>query len=667
MAAKRKDHRFFPALLVCLFFVATIFYFAPLEVLLGNENDFLFPIKHVWWMQLIAVCAASLVLTGLCCLLPKKPRTIVLAVLTGLGLGAWAQANLLNGLMTSQETQAMVVTGGQKALNLAVWCVILAAAVVFAVIMIRKRKGRIARSIFAGVCAAVLAMQTIGFTTTMLTKEHADKAAVISIKAEGQFALAPKDNVIVFIIDSVDNELMHRTLDKYPEISEIMSGFTWYENATSMYSRTYPSLTYMLTQAKWDPTIPAADYVDNAYKNSTFLPALHNAGIDIRLYTTDTGLISQYAGVYMDNNGSTDYSDIKNISIPGMLKGLARVGLYKDAPYILKDTFTYMTGEINRTVLQLSEEEAASLAAAETAAEAPAAEETEAAADEEEWDDEEAVDVDETYSASMEEAPAEEEEGWDEEETENYDDEALTYWDDPDDLGSGERLLGEYSDLDPDFYFRLTMEDPISVNDSWKAAFRFYHLWGLHFGFDWNADMDYASYNDEAPVDTEALRGDFVLLEEYLSQMDALGILDDATIIVTADHGHPDENQTLQVRDARMPLILVKRAGADRSQPMQVNGAPVSHEDFEASVMDAFGLDASAYGTPFWGWPEDSDRVRYYYYTAHRTDLEGEIGLREYEIAGDARDFANWKLTGNDVDILYSLRKVATENLSDQK
>ena len=666
MTAKRKDHRFFPALLVCLFFVATIFYFAPLEVLLGNENDFLFPITHVWWMQLIAVCAVSLVLTGLCCLLPKKPRTVVMALLTGLGLAAWAQANLLNGLMTSQETQAMVVTTGQKVLNLAVWCLIIAAVLVFAIILIKKRKGRIARNILAGVCAAVLAMQTIGFTTTMLTKEHADKAAVISIKAEGQFTLAPKDNVIVFIIDSVDNELMHRTLDKYPEISDIMSGFTWYENATSMYSRTYPSLTYMLTQAKWDPTIPAADYVDNAYKDSRFLPDLHDAGVDIRLYTTDTGLISKYAGAYMDNNGSTDYSDIKNISIPGMLKGLARVGLYKAAPYALKNSFTYMTGEINRTVLKLSAEEEASLAAAETA---PAAEEeapAEEMADEEEWDDEEAADVDETYAdAAADDASSEVEETA--EEDVNYDDEALTYWDDPDDLGSGERLLGEYSDLDPDFYFRLTMEDPISVNDSWKAAFRFYHLWGLHFGFDWNADMDYASYNDETPVDTEALRGDFVLLEEYLSQMDALGILDDATIIVTADHGHPDENETLQVRDARMPLILVKQAGADRSQPMQVSGAPVSHEDFEASVMDAFGLDASAYGTPFWGWAEDSDRVRYYYYTAHRTDLEGEMGLREYEIAGDARDFANWKLTGNDVDILYSLRKVSTEKLSEQK
>ena len=46
-----------------------------------------------------------------------------------------------------------------------------------------------------------------------------------------------------------------------------------------------------------------------------------------------------------------------------------------------------------------------------------------------------------------------------------------------------------------------------------------------------------AEYVEEATL-TQALRGDFKIIKTYIEQLKELGIYDNTTIIVTADHGY---------------------------------------------------------------------------------------------------------------------------------
>ena len=95
--------------------------------------------------------------------------------------------------------------------------------------------------------------------------------------------------------------------------------------------------------------------------------------------------------------------------------------------------------------------------------------------------------------------------------------------------------------------------------------------------------------------------------------------------------------------------------------------APVCHADLFSTVIASLDGNYEKYGTPVWNHTEGEQRTRYYYNQALYSDEDGEIALREYAVTGDARDVSNWKLTGNDWDILYSERAVSKHRLSEVK
>lgn len=78
---------------------------------------------------------------------------------------------------------------------------------------------------------------------------------------------------------------------------------------------------------------------------------------------------------------------------------------------------------------------------------------------------------------------------------------------------------------------------------------------------------------------------------------------------------------------------------------MAISNAPVSHMDFHPTVIEAIGGDSDAYGDTVFE-INDPGRKRLYYMTT--SNGRHDTGIREIEISGDALDFNNWKLTGND-------------------
>ncbi len=104
------------------------------------------------------------------------------------------------------------------------------------------------------------------------------------------------------------------------------------------------------------------------------------------------------------------------------------------------------------------------------------------------------------------------------------------------------------------------------------------------------------------------------LLREYMDQLKALGLYDNSTIIITADHGeHNDSHPNV----AATPIFMVKRKGESKSE-LTLNNAPIYHEDFQATILELTGLydkstDEEMFGTPVFDIPEDAVRTRYWY------------------------------------------------------
>ena len=170
----------------------------------------------------------------------------------------------------------------------------------------------------------------------------------------------------------------------------------------------------------------------------------------------------------------------------------------------------------------------------------------------------------------------------------------------------------------------------IRDNSKYDGAFRFYHLNGVH-----------------PPVKTDLPtmgQRSLEMVYEYLDQMKAAGIYDDATIIITADHGHNYLNgnerlYTFELDMASSPILFVKRPNETHQGEPRISMAPVSHAEMGASIIEAVNGDVTKYGDTFEDIGEDSQRIRYFEY--RRRD---DIPYRKYEINGNVSDWSNWTI-----------------------
>lgn len=148
------------------------------------------------------------------------------------------------------------------------------------------------------------------------------------------------------------------------------------------------------------------------------------------------------------------------------------------------------------------------------------------------------------------------------------------------------------------FYSRL-LEEGISGDDA-HNYFIVQHLMGPH---QWTTGAD-GNYKQDATRE-ETVKGCFVIVEEYLKQLQEIGAYDNATIIITADHGGPN-NTDSQV------CFFVKRPG-ETHEESPVTNAPISHCDLLPTVLQAAGCPYEDYGRTVFDFEENEERERIFW------------------------------------------------------
>lgn len=181
-------------------------------------------------------------------------------------------------------------------------------------------------------------------------------------------------------------------------------------------------------------------------------------------------------------------------------------------------------------------------------------------------------------------------------------------------------------------------------------AFKFYHFFGAHNPYSMKADGT-AAQEGEEPTVVDQTMGCFVHLYNAFAQMKALGVYEDATIIITADHGAAlsDRKSIYEIIDTyhKVPRIglFYKPSGAAGTE-LCYSDAPVSTTNIPATIAQAAGFeDISRYGTPLDQVPEEAQITRTYYKTITPKGLGPEVDVYEYAITGDVADPDNWKET----------------------
>lgn len=193
-------------------------------------------------------------------------------------------------------------------------------------------------------------------------------------------------------------------------------------------------------------------------------------------------------------------------------------------------------------------------------------------------------------------------------------------------------------------YDEELVSNGLMINDEEKS-FRLIHLNGAHYPYTMDAEGHEAE--GETAIEEQA-HGSLMIVSRYLQQLKDMGLYDDATIIVTSDHGNFVLSE-YGLYEPVSPILLIKpsETAKQASAPLKTSNVPTGHLDFHATIMDAIGGDADAYGTPAFE-VTYGDRPRRYW-TLLSTSYS-HIAWLEYEINGHVLDFDNWELTGNRID-----------------
>lgn len=151
-------------------------------------------------------------------------------------------------------------------------------------------------------------------------------------------------------------------------------------------------------------------------------------------------------------------------------------------------------------------------------------------------------------------------------------------------------------------YYQELTENGLSIDNEMENALIIQHLFGAHkpYTIDENANIV-----EEEATREQTIKGLLVIVDEYIRQLQELGLYDEATIIVTADHGAWYDGDT-------QPIFFIKRSNETHDE-VRVNTAPISLDDFQATILEILGRDYSAYGTSISDWDEGSTRERTVY------------------------------------------------------
>lgn len=513
-------------LLIVLLPVVSYGILGPLEIFFGNQKDFAFRYTDFVWSFIGISIVVWLLVSVLLALLPKKVMDVVSALILGFGIASYIQNMFMNIKLSEVDGSPMrwEELGIYPIVNIFMWLVILAA--VFSVYFWMNKFWNMFSMATPGFLSAI---QLIAAVSLLITASPADNGMELQMSGEKQFAVAPNENIVVFVLDTLGNTNLERMLEVYPGAIDGLKDFTFYDNADCHYYCTFPSMTHFLTGEDFDFEMQSQDWMRQAWeseRSKSFWGKLKESGYSCRLFSTDVGY------VYGDmTNLETSFDNIKPIETTikqrQLLSLFAKMSVYRYLPYILKPKFEVLTKEFN---------------------------------------------------------------------------EVMEYVD-------GIEIV-----VDNGIFYQKLKEHGLSIDKSAQNALIVQHLTGIHqpYTLDENADIV-----EEASLE-ETVRGLMVILDEYLQQLSDLGLYDNATIIITADHGAWFGGDT-------QPVFFVKRSN-ETHEGMQVNKAPISLDDFQATILDIIGKDYSHHGTSIYDWTEGSTRERTVYMRMENDDYPAVEG-----------------------------------------
>lgn len=528
------------SLVVSFFLTFTLLIFAPAELYLANHNYLNFAFEDLYPVLVGFGLGTFILLLAILNICRGQVFVYGATFLFGLTLCSYLQGNFWNGnLGTLDGTKVPWESYHvEMALNGLLWLFM------FALLfwLCRKYAALWKRVLCVG-SLLLSAMQLSALVALLLNTDlQARETAYFDV--ENEFVLSEEGNVIVFILDHFDNELLDEILSESPDFLEPLTGFTYYHNMVSRYVRTFPAVAYLLSGEDYFFDIPSEEWQKQIFEDNDFWQRIGEQGYQGRVFVSAQFTIGRasYLSPYADNVKF----DLKKPKPTALFGKMMQLASYRNAPLFGKKFFWMYTEDMNALVRD------------------------------------------------------------------------------------------GYRTDDKIFFDDLRKKGLALKNE--PPNFIFYHLNGAHPPFRLDSEGNYV---DRMTTAQEAGRGAMTMVFEYIRQMKELGIYDNSSIIITADHGEV-RNQG-ELTETTNPILFVKPAGIAAGAGCLVSEAPVSHANFFDTVLTLMG-DMDAHDAVMDVGEDAKQEPRYLYRSVSDPEAKKEdYQLETWEIIGDANDFSCWE------------------------
>lgn len=348
-AKKTAKERIVFLLPIILLWIITVLIFEPNQLMLHNLEEFSIPYADFFCIMLVEsiFLAVIYMLIGVFILSDQQLKvfgTIIFSVC----IAGYIQGNFLNGELLMMDGTVQTWTNMQKIMNSILWIAIIAAAFF---INYNVHHRTVCKWIVQGVCIYISLMQILSLIFMIVTTDFPKKEDEFVLTTTGMLELDSKNNVVVFVLDWFDRQIMTDILAQDPQFTDKLTDFTDYTNTTSCYAYTSLAVPYLLTGVEWEYGMDAKTYCDYAYENSRLLHDIQNENYSIGIYTG-----SEYVG-YSVKHMILNYSNVftQTLGYKKAFEAMNNTSKYKMAPFAVKQFYFYTTDDISQIVINSGE------------------------------------------------------------------------------------------------------------------------------------------------------------------------------------------------------------------------------------------------------------------------------------------------------------------------
>ena len=319
-------------LLFCCLFLLT----GPVELYAYNTSGFVFSLGDFFPYMLIYI---GLMLLPIVIVvsdgLPDSMFSLIKNSIFFYCVCSYVQQMFLNGDMSKMEGVAQQWDMAATISNLLIWIVLIG---LLGILFYKTRKGNV---IMTYVSAFIGAVQLITLITVIITSSVSGVEGQ-QLTEDKVFHLSPNENVVVFILDAYDTQMLDMVLKNDGAYLEPLHDFTYYDNMASRYTATDGSLPYLLTGR----IAEEEESYEDIYNKSTFLKDIKESGYDINILT-ETNYVEPFEENIVDNMSEDSYCVLDYEKTVSQMSKCVR---YRSTPFIAKPYYYYENYDLTNVI-----------------------------------------------------------------------------------------------------------------------------------------------------------------------------------------------------------------------------------------------------------------------------------------------------------------------------